>query len=613
MDRLRRLATITAVLTYLLVMLGGLVRATGAGLACPDWPLCHGRILPPLETPVLIEWTHRLVASVVGLFTVATAWAARSQRKAAPRVARLAWLAVVLLIAQVLLGALTVRLHLAAGVVVAHLALGLAFLTTITLIVLAADDARVRPSPGNAEPPSAPRSSFRFGHLAVLAAVGVFGASLLGGYVGSSGAALACPDWPLCYGRLVPPLRGPILVQFIHRMAALTVGLLILVTTLRASRAQRHHPGVGPVARAALVLLAVQVLLGGLNVSLRIPAAVTTIHLGVAAALLVLLVILAFRAWQPPVVAGGETAGGVAYAAATPDAGAVLRAWGRAAADYVHLTKPRIIVLLLATAYAAMWMAARGAPDPVLALLTLLGGALAAGGANAINCYVDRDIDGVMARTRTRPLPAGRVPPGRALAFGIALGVASFLLMAAWVNVLSAVLAQLALLFYVGVYTLWLKRSTPLNIVIGGAAGAVPPMVGWAAVTGRLDLTAVLLFGIIFLWTPPHFWALALVRVEDYRRAGVPMLPVVKGDNAARRQILAYSGVLVLFTLVLTPLGLMGWLYLGAAVVLGAGFIALAAQVRRDTSHRAAWRLFGYSIVYLALLFFAMAFDRSLG
>ncbi|MBI4277612.1 MAG: protoheme IX farnesyltransferase [Armatimonadetes bacterium] len=282
------------------------------------------------------------------------------------------------------------------------------------------------------------------------------------------------------------------------------------------------------------------------------------------------------------------------------------------AADYLHLTKPRIVVLLLLTAFAAMWMASRGAPERGLALATLLGGALAAGSANAVNCYLDRDIDALMARTRTRPLPAGRVRPERALAFGIVLGMASFGILAGRVNLLSAILAQFALLFYVAVYTRWLKRSTPWNIVVGGAAGAIPPVVGWAAVTGRIDLAAVALFAIIFLWTPPHFWALALMRVDEYRRAGIPMLPVVKGEESTRRQIVAYSWVLVAVTLSLTPLRVTGSTYLVAALLLGAGFIARAREAQSDPSPRTARRLFGFSMVYLALLFVAMAVDRSL-
>jgi protoheme IX farnesyltransferase len=279
---------------------------------------------------------------------------------------------------------------------------------------------------------------------------------------------------------------------------------------------------------------------------------------------------------------------------------------------YLSLTKPRIIVLLLITTVPAMIIAERGMPSLWLVLLTLVGGTLAAGGANAINCYVDRDIDGIMSRTRDRALPSGSVEPGRALLFGISLGVIAFFELALTVNLVSAALALAALAFYVFVYTLWLKRSTTQNIVIGGAAGAMPPLVGWAAVTGGLDWAALVLFGIVVLWTPPHFWALALLYRSDYERAGVPMLPVVRGTAETKRQILLYSIVLVAATLVLAPIAGMGFLYLGSALLLGGGFLGFALRLWRDATPKASRALFVYSLVYLGLLFGAMGLDQLL-
>ena len=277
---------------------------------------------------------------------------------------------------------------------------------------------------------------------------------------------------------------------------------------------------------------------------------------------------------------------------------------------YLSLTKPRIIVLLLITTVPAMIIAERGMPSLWLVLLTLVGGTLAAGGANAINCYVDRDIDGIMSRTRDRALPAGSVAPGRALAFGISLGVNAFAGLALTVNLLSAALALTALAFYVFVYTLWLKRTTTQNIVIGGAAGAMPPLVGWAAVTGGLDWPALVLFGIVVLWTPPHFWALALLYRADYERAGVPMLPVVRGVAETQRQIMLYSIALVAITLVLVPIAGMGYLYLGSALLLGGGFLGFAFRLWRDATPKANRGLFFYSLAYLGLLFGAMGLDQ---
>jgi protoheme IX farnesyltransferase len=276
---------------------------------------------------------------------------------------------------------------------------------------------------------------------------------------------------------------------------------------------------------------------------------------------------------------------------------------------YFQLTKPRIVLLLLITTVPAMILAEQGLPSLWLIAATLLGGTMSAGGANAINQFVDRDIDEVMARTRRRPLPAHVIQPGQALAFGIALGVAGFVWLAFVVNLPSALLSASALLFYVFVYTVWLKRSTPQNIVIGGAAGAAPALVGWAAVTGRVSWPAVVLFAVVFLWTPPHFWALSLRYRRDYAIAGVPMLPVVAGRAKTTEQILVYSWILVGASLVLWPVARTGLIYPVAAVVLGGIFVARAARLHARGTIAAAMSLFRYSIVYLALLFGAVALD----
>ncbi|MDQ3987192.1 MAG: heme o synthase [Actinomycetota bacterium] len=277
---------------------------------------------------------------------------------------------------------------------------------------------------------------------------------------------------------------------------------------------------------------------------------------------------------------------------------------------YIGLTKPRIIELLLVTTVPSMIVAAGGWPPLSLTLFTLLGGALAAGGANAINCYIDRDIDTVMHRTRERPLPTHRVEPRHALVFGIILGIAAFGLLVLTVNLVAALLAIAALLFYVFVYTIALKRTTPQNIVIGGAAGAVPALVGWAAVTGRVGAPALALFGIVFYWTPPHFWALAMRYEDDYNSAGVPMMPVVYGRAETAKHIVLYSFLLSAMSLVFFSVGRMGLIYLVAAVVLNGLFIGRAIGLWRNPTTTAAWALFRYSIHYLALLFAAMAVDE---
>jgi protoheme IX farnesyltransferase len=278
--------------------------------------------------------------------------------------------------------------------------------------------------------------------------------------------------------------------------------------------------------------------------------------------------------------------------------------------DYVTLTKPRIMSLLLITGFCGMIVGARGWPGTTTAVAAMVGLALACGGASALNHVLDRDIDPLMgARTKRRPVASGRVTPSRALEFGLALSAFSFVLLASTVNVLTAVLALVGNLFYVLVYTRWLKRSTPQNIVIGGAAGAVPPLVGWAAATGNVTIPALLLFVIVFVWTPPHFWALALLIKDNYKAAGVPMLPVVKGDKETARQIVLYSIGLVAVTLLPWAWGTVGLLYLASALALGAVFLWLAELLRRETTPRRAMLLFHYSLLYLALLFVAMALD----
>jgi protoheme IX farnesyltransferase len=278
--------------------------------------------------------------------------------------------------------------------------------------------------------------------------------------------------------------------------------------------------------------------------------------------------------------------------------------------DYVTLTKPRIMSLLLITGFCAMIAGARGWPGDGRAAAAMVGLALACGGASALNHVLDRDIDPLMgSRTSSRPVASGRVAPSRALEFGLALSAFSFVLLASTVNVLTAVLALVGNLFYVLVYTRWLKRSTPQNIVIGGAAGAVPPLVGWAAATGHVGIAALLLFVVVFVWTPPHFWALALLIRDNYARAGVPMLPVVRGERETARQIVLYSLGLVAVTLLPWAWGGAGRLYVACALALGAAFVWLAERLRRDTTPRRATLLFHYSLLYLALLFAALALD----
>ena len=289
--------------------------------------------------------------------------------------------------------------------------------------------------------------------------------------------------------------------------------------------------------------------------------------------------------------------------------GATLAGIRAVANDYVVLMKPGIMTLLLVTTLGAMLVAERGIPEFGLVLVTLMGGVLTSGGANVLNCYLDRDIDAIMSRTKNRATANGRMSPAAALTFGISLTIAGTLLLGFAVNWLAAGLALAGNLYYVFVYTLWLKRRTPHNIVIGGAAGAVPPLVGWAAVTGTLSAPAWILFAIIFYWTPPHFWALALLKQGEYGRVGVPMLPVVAGEEETRRQVFLYTILLTAVTLLLVPFG-MSWIYFVGAVALGGWFLILAWRLLQRPSKALARKTFFYSIWYLAGLFAVMVSDR---
>jgi protoheme IX farnesyltransferase len=591
MRAFRALSVAAAAATYALVVLGGVVRVTGSGLGCPDWPLCHGRLLPPLELHAVIEYAHRSAGALAGTLIVATALFALIRLRRRKDVLWPASLSLGLFIFQVVLGAITVRFELPPGIVLAHLATAIALLGALCATATAA----LTP-PSAAQPP---RPSW------VLATpVSAYLLMLSGSLVVSSGASGSCSAWPLCGGGFSISLEQPAGVQLFHRAAAAVLGALIVIGMIAVLRRHEKHPAVRTTVALTLAALLAQVAVGAAVVTLHLPPLLRGLHLALGSAVWVGAVILSLLAYRLPVVPEPV--------ADRPAERRPRRPVGEIALDYLSLAKPRIILLLLVTALGGMMIASRGWPSTTLVLLTLLGGALAAGGAGAINCWIDRDIDGQMLRTRRRPLPDGRIAPANALIFGIGLGVASFLLLAFFVNLLAATLAITGLLFYVFVYTVWLKRATPQNIVIGGAAGAIPPLVGWAAVTNGLDLTAVYLFAIIFFWTPPHFWALALRIRPDYARAGVPMLPVVRGDGEARRQILWYTLILVAVTLMLFVTGALGLLYLVGALLLGAVFIAFALLNLLDRRLRWSRSLFNYSIAYLAAIFAVMVVDRSI-
>ena len=607
MKFIRRIAWAATVVTYFLIALGGTVLATDSGLSCPDWPFCYGQAYYSGTYHVFLEQFHRFTAATVSILIVLLvigiiAWARKDRALLMMAIA-----APILLVVQIVLGGLTVLWKLPPQIITAHLGTALAiFAIVITIAVLSGKPARR----GDGLPsPEHPAKTRKFVQLAISNALLVYILMLFGSYVTGSEAGLACLGWPLCTPAPWAVSNHLANINILHRVFAVFVGLVTLWTVISALRRWRVARGQAIVGLVGGVLFVCQAIVGGLIVLLKEPAFVAGLHLALATAVwgtLVLLAALASNqlraAPQQQEIEKVEQA----EAEAKKEIGVVRQT----IANYVDLMKPHVTVLLLGVTAAAMAIASQGLPPLILVIPTLLGGAMAAGSANCINCYIDRDIDQVMGRTQRRSLPSGRVEPRQALVFGIILGIGSFIIFIAFVNLLSAVLACSAILFYVFVYTLGLKRTSTQNIVIGGAAGAVPVLVGWAAVTNSLSLPAIWLFAIIFFWTPPHFWALSLLIQKDYEKAGIPMLPVVKGEAETRRQILLYSLIVLAITLVLFAMGTMGYFYLAGAVILGGGLVYLALRLWRDQSKKWARTLFWYSNMYLAAIFAIMVLDR---
>ena len=609
MTRFQKLAAVTLGTAILLVVVGVIVRATDSGLGCPDWPFCHGQLLPPLDDPkAWIEWTHRTIAAIIGFEIVGLAVLAIRDHRDRPSLLLPSLAAVGLVGFQAWLGRETVRLGNSGESVTAHLTAALLLVGLLVFVTVRAGfPARVGRG-----------GSQRFTLLSAFTTIATFALLLFGSQVTATDSALVFPDWPLMGGSLVPTLTDATSAHVLHRWVAAVVGLFAAVVAIVAWRTQRDRPTIVRLALGTAALYAIQVVVGGLQVLTGLSGWSQTLHLALGAVIFASYVGLSVTSFYVArMTVAGAGAGEGAGPGTTPAARHTTRDSVRA---YMALTKPRIIELLLVTTVPAMVLATRWVPGldwgewGVLVAWTLVGGTLAAGSANAINCYLDRDIDGLMARTRRRPLPAHEVEPERAMVFGLVLGVVSFVLMAWFVNLLAAFLTLLAIGFYVVVYTMLLKRSTPQNIVIGGAAGALPPVIGWAAVTGDVGVPALILFALVFYWTPPHFWALSLRIRKDYAAAGVPMLPVVRGIPETTRQIGLYTLLMVAISLVLWPVAQMGIVYLSAAVGLGTVFIWQAYRLWRrgaseEASTRGAIQLYRYSISYLSLLFLAVAVD----
>jgi protoheme IX farnesyltransferase len=432
------------------------------------------------------------------------------------------------------------------------------------------------------------RLSSTFSRFVTLVFVAVLFVTLGGLLVARTGAGAACLGWPLC-----SPHGLPGWIALLHRVGVGIASLLVAALLPVAWREHRDHRVLLPLATLTALLYFAQAFVGALQTTRGLSPLWTALHALTAASLWIGLGALLLAS-------GFLSRESVAF----PPLDVRQRA-----RDVFTLTKPLIVALLLVTTFAGLVAGARGWPSPALMFWTLLGGALAAGGSSALNQYIDRDLDKNMQRTARRPLAAGRMTPAEGLAFGLALSVTSFYILVGFVNLLAALLALAGIFYYVLLYSVWLKKATVQNIVIGGGAGAIPPLVGWAAATGRLDMTALFLFAIIFLWTPPHFWALALVRRKDYEHAGVPMLPVVRGTVETRKQVWWYTLALVALTLLLPLLGTTGMVYFGSALLFGGMLIFFAWRVYTRDGNKVAWMMYRYSSMYLAFIFIALVID----
>lgn len=589
----RRLILLTAaLLVFLLIVNGGIVRAVGAGSACPDWPTCFGSPLPPQYPPAFLNYIHRALSILALSVTALAAW------KVSTLPAAIRWMvtaALVSLLLQIPFGALFTLLQgivSTTGFTVVHLGLSL---LAQALLVIATVLAFV-PDPG--------KISFRFhSPFARLSLLTFLFLSLLlvsGTFVSASGASSACAGWPLCSGGL--PETGTGWLAFGHRLIVALTAILMIALLRQAWRTQRTHTAVLTATVAAGTLFFAQALLGA-EMMQGLPPHLLVLHQATATA-----------AWIALLTQGllVGLAGRTADEEEAEAAGFSSRQWLTLARDLLLLTKPVVVLLLLVTTYAGMVIGAQAWPEAMLTFWTLLGGFMAAGGSGAINQYIDRFDDEKMQRTQKRPIPAGRLTPGEGLAFGVLLTLSSFYLMVAFVNLIAALLTLAGIIYYVLIYSIFLKKATVQNIVIGGGAGAIPPLVGWAAATGSLNIPSLLLFAIVFMWTPPHFWALALVRRNDYARANVPMLPVVRGENETRWQIFLYTLELVGLTLLLPIFGLGGGIYLIGAAVLGSWLVSAAWKVWKQGGNKLAWKMYRYSSMYLAFLFVVLMIDRLL-
>ncbi len=594
LNRFRYLLLAAVLFTFLLMVMGTLVRTGHAAQACPDWPTCFGSFRLPGSDQARLQVIHRGLAGLAALAVWASAMVAAFRLRHEKAVLWLVLAAAAGMLGEVVLGALislgmTERFTSAFPMHTWLAMLTLALLSAATRIAFL----RWR------HPEVKARFALRtpFARLSAWTTLTLLALMVSGSLVTAFNAGSACPDWPLC-----DPTSSMGWLAIGHRAVTMIALALVTAQFLRAWRSQRSRPVELTAATAAFVLIGGQVVLSALKVLRGFPADLVILHAVSAAAL-----------WSVQILATTASALSPRGAEEESIEAAEPLPFRMRLKDFILLNKPVIVLLLLVTTYAGMVVGGKSLPSLPLTFWTLLGGALAAGGSSALNQYIDRETDKAMQRTAKRPLPSGRMMPAEGLAYGTGAVLASFFLLAGFVNLLAALLSLAGMIYYVLLYSVWLKHATVQNIVIGGGAGAIPPLVGWAAATGSLNIPSLFLFAIIFFWTPPHFWALALVRRSDYARGKVPMLPVVRGEVETRKQVFIYTLELVGLTLLMPLLKLAGSVYLVSAVVLGAWLVLVAWRVLRAGGNKNAWTMYRASSMYLAFLFLALVIDVLVG